>query len=327
MTRIYFQMMRCALPVLKLLWQSCAAPGGAMAGCKKNSLNMMILLGFVLATVRPIRAAGLSTEASRAFDLYVQNAEQRMQGELHSGSTFLRIDGLTDASRQDAYARLNRGEVVTEQIASGQVQTPGALIHHWVGTVFIPGATMKQVLAVVQEYDHHSDYYSPQVQKSKLLAHSGDDFTIYMRLAQKHLITVVFDTEHEAHYTTIDAAHVYSHSHARRIAEVSDPGSSSEHDLPPGDDHGFLWRLESYWRFYDSGHGVYVQCEAISLTRDVPLGLGWMISPFIESVPRESLEFTLGSTRSAVLRSLSQRSSAAGDVARPVWDAVRDSSN
>jgi hypothetical protein len=47
---------------------------------------------------------------------------------------------------------------------------------------------------------------------------------------------------------------------------------------------------------------VYVQCEAISLTRDIPTGLNWLMEPFIESIPRESLGFTLRSTRAGVLR-------------------------
>jgi hypothetical protein len=293
----------------------------------KICLGTVALLGALLATVHPACAAGLTPEAARAFDAYVHGAEQRMQGEMRPGGNFLWIDGLPDERRQDANVRLNRGEVVTERIEEqSQIPMPGALIHHWVGTVFIQGATMKQVLDLIQDYDHHADYYSPQVQKSKIINHSGDDFTIYMRLAQKHLITVVFDTEHEVHYSRLDPAHIYSHSHAGRIAEVAGPGSSSEHDLPAGEDHGFLRRLESYWRFYDSGHGVYVQCEAISLTRDIPLGLGWMITPFIESVPRESLEFTLGSTRSAVLRSMSRHPSAADLPAMPILNAQDEAS-
>ena len=56
--------------------------------------------------------------------------------------------------------------------------------------------------------------------------------------------------------------------------------------MPPGNDNGFLWRLNSYWRFLEKDNGVYVQCEAISLTRDVPTGLNWLIGPFIESIPK-----------------------------------------
>ena len=229
-----------------------------------------------------------------------------MRGELAPGGVFLWIDGLPEAGRDEAYARLQRGEVVSARLQtpdpSGQSSTPGALIHHWVGTVFIPGASLRQVLALVQDYDHHSEYYKPQVENSKALEHMGEDFKVHMRLMQKKIITVVLDTEYTVHYQHLDAARAFSDSHSTRIAEVAHPGEANEQPLPPGKDDGFLWRLNSYWRFSEADHGVYIQCEAISLTRDIPAGLNWMIAPFIESIPKDSLEFTLQSTRNAVMR-------------------------
>ena len=52
--------------------------------------------------------------------------------------------------------------------------------------------------------------------------------------------------------------------------------------------------------FEEQDGGVYVEAESISLTRDIPMGLGWMLKPFVTTIPRESLLMTLGSTRSAV---------------------------
>ena len=143
-------------------------------------------------------------------------------------------------------------------------------------------------LAVVQDYDHLSRYYSPDVQASRLVAHRGDDYQIFMRLRKHKVITVVLDTDYDVHYGALDANHWYSESRSTRIEEAG------------GGDHGFLWRLNSYWRFEQVDDGVIVQCEAISLTRDIPTGLGWMIGPFVTSIPRESLEFTLTATREAV---------------------------
>jgi hypothetical protein len=100
----------------------------------------------------------------------------------------------------------------------------------------------------------------------------------------------------------LDATHASSTSYSTRIAQVENAGQPDERELPLGKDGGYLWRLNSYWRYFDSGNGVYVQCEAVSLTRDIPTGLNWLVSPFIQSVPKESLEFTLQSTRTAVLR-------------------------
>jgi hypothetical protein len=270
------------------------------------------LLVCLLATAGPAEAAELKAEAVRGFDRYVQLTEQRMQTELRPGGAFLWVDGLPEARRGDAYARLQRGQVVAgrleTRVSEGRVHTPGALIHHWVGTVFIPDASLQQVLTLLQDYDHHSEYYSPEVAKSKTLEHAGNEFKVYFRLMRKKIVTVVLDTEYEVHYEQLDATRAQSRSYSTRIAEVEHPGGPREIQLPPGDDHGFLWRLYSYWRFSDTGHGVYVQCEAISLTRDVPDGLGWLIGPFIESIPKESLEFTLQSTRAAVLHESSRGS-------------------
>jgi hypothetical protein len=72
--------------------------------------------------------------------------------------------------------------------------------------------------------------------------------------------------------------------------------------MPVGNDHGFLWRLDSYWRFEERDGGVYIECEAISLTRDIPTGLAWLIEPIIRQLPQESLVNTLRATRNAVVQ-------------------------
>jgi hypothetical protein len=263
----------------------------------------MALAGCLLAAAPA--AAQLTPEAKRGFERYVQLTEERMSTEVRPGATFLRFDALPAAQRQTALAQLERGEVVAEQLttsaAASEIATPGALVHHWVGTVFIPGATLPQVLALVQDYDHARQYYQPEVERSKLLARSGDDFKIYLRLRQTDVITVVLDTEYDVQYERLDANRAASVSRSTRVAELEHPGAAGEHALSAADDHGFLWRINSYWRFEQTPRGVFVQCEAISLTRDIPIGLGWMIGPLIENIPRQSLEFTLGATRKAVL--------------------------
>jgi hypothetical protein len=58
--------------------------------------------------------------------------------------------------------------------------------------------------------------------------------------------------------------------------------------------------METWWRMDERDGGVYVQSEVVSLTRDIPKGLGWLIGPFVNSIPKETLAFTLGATRKAV---------------------------
>jgi hypothetical protein len=251
-------------------------------------------------------ASELRPEAAHGFEQYVRLTERRMQGEVAPGGAFLWVDTLPEPPRGETYSRLQRGEVVSSRLQtvdpSGRVSTPGALVHHWVGTVFIPGASLSQVLAVVEDYDRHSEYYKPDIVQSKKVEQTGDDFKVHYRLRKKKIITIILDTDYQVRRRWIDSSHVYSNSYSTRITQVEHAGERDEQELPPGNDGGYMWRLNSYWRYFDNGHGVFVQCEAISLTRDIPPGLNWLVGSFVESIPRESLEFTLQSTRAAVLR-------------------------
>lgn len=116
----------------------------------------------------------------------------------------------------------------------------------------------------------------------------------------KKAITVVVDTENEARFTRLGPDRAQSRIYSLRVAEVEDPGTPQEHQLPPGHDGGYLWRLYTYWRFLERDGGTYVQCEAISLTRGIPAFLSWLIGPFVTSIPKESLAFTLDTTRKAL---------------------------
>lgn len=246
----------------------------------------------LIATSPAIAAPKPETQA--AFDHYIDAAESRVQSEQSSADKFLHIDSFAAPDRSRAMAKLRQGEVLVEPVGKTPLEIPGGLIHDWIGTAFIPGAKVAQVLRLVQDYDHLTRYYSPDVQASRLIAHHDDDFQIYMRLRKHKVITVVLDTYYDVHYGVLDAHDYYSDSRSTKIAESD------------GGDHGFLWRLNSYWRFVQVEDGVIVQCEAISLTRDIPTGLGWMIGPFVTSIPRESLEFTMTATRNG-LENLGQK--------------------
>jgi hypothetical protein len=270
-----------------------------------------LLAIFLFLAPSPSAATDLAPQAAQGFDQYIRLTEARMKRDLAPDGDFLWVDSLPEPGRSDVYDRLQHGEEVSERLRtadpSGLSKTPGAMIHHWVGTIFIPGVTIQQVLAVVQDYDHHARDYAPEVVQSKTIEHKGDDFKIFYRLRKKKILTIILDAEFDVHHHVLSAGREYSDSISTRIAQVENAGEPNERELPPGRGGGFLWRLNSYWRYFDSGRGVYVQCEAISLTRDIPTGLGWLIGPMVESVPRESLEFTLQSTRAAVLRAGTER--------------------
>ncbi len=259
--------------------------------------SALILVGALAAWLAPadgaeLMSAELKPRTLEAFNDYMRKAEARIDSQTQSGH-FLWVDGAAERKRQAL-----EGKVLAQPWAgNGDVEVADGLIHDWVGAVFIPGATLDQALKFVEDYDHHKNFYKPEVLDSKTLSRDGDQYKVFLRVLKKKILTVVLNTNHDVRYFRLDGNRAYSRSYSTRIAEVDNPGKPNERELQPGKDHGFLWRLNSFWRFEQRDGGVYVECEAISLTRDVPTGLGWMINPIIRSLPKESLAATLSETR------------------------------
>ncbi len=235
----------------------------------------------------------LKPETLEAFLSYTRDAEAAMAPTLDGSAPFLWSDENADRAR-----RVRKGEVLS-QLWSGQapVRIANGLIHDWVGAISIRATTIEKTLALVQNYDNHKNIYEPDVMDSRLISHHDDDYAIYLRLLKKKVITVVLDTYHDVHYQRVREDQWFLRSYTTSIAEVDDAGTPKEKVYPPDTGYGFLWRLYSYWKFMGEGDGVIVECRAISLSRDVPFGLGWIIEPIIKSLPRESLVNTLKATR------------------------------
>jgi hypothetical protein len=252
----------------------------------------------------------LRSETAEAFARYVRVTDVRNAGELKRGAGFLWVDALAPDERKKAYRELQRGEVRLRQLetldGSAAIACPGGLIHHWVGAIFIPGASVDDVLALLKDYDHHAIYYAPDVERSKLESRDGDHFRAFLRFRRKKVITVVLDTEHDVHYFRDAPGRAHSRSSAVRVAQVENAGERDEREKKPGDDDGFMWKMETWWRIEAASGGVYVQSEVVSLTRGIPAGLGWMIGPFITGIPKEALTFTLEATRRAVVEKKKQ---------------------
>ncbi len=254
-------------------------------------------MGLAPAFAVELIAAELKSRTVEAFDDYMRKVEARIEKQARSAD-FLWVDGSPERKRQAL-----EGGVLAEPFArSGDLEIADGLIHDWIGAVFIPGVTLDQALKFVEDYGNHKNFYKPEVLDSKTLSQSGDQFNVFLRLKKKKVITVVLNTRHEVRYIRVDAKRAYSRSYATRIAEVQNAGKPDERELQPGRDHGFLWRLNSFWRFEQRDGGVYVECEAVSLTRDVPTGLGWLINPIVRSLPKESLAATLAATRQGLAK-------------------------
>jgi len=247
----------------------------------------------------------LKKETATAFSEYVKVTETRMAEELRPGGAFLYPDTLPSPDRDGVYQRLRRGEIFVTRlettIQGKEIPVPKGIIHHWVGIAFISSTNMRDVLRVAQDYENRTEVYKPDVIASKLIWHKNDDYKIFLRLIQKKFTTVVLNTEYAIHWGEVDPKHIYSTSYSTKIAEVRDPSNPNGPELPAENNHGYLWRLYTYWRFAEKDGGVYLQCELISLTRDIPYGLGWLIRPLITSIPKQSLDRLLTQTRAAVV--------------------------
>ncbi len=172
-------------------------------------------------------------------------------------------------------------------------------MHHWRGTALVSGGKAKDMLSLLRDYNHLATYYTPEVESSHVLPDHGGVTTVAMRMRKQKVVTVVLDGEYEIH-TKLTGGSGYSFSRSTHIWQIVSADTANEHRLPEGNDDGFLWRLNSYWSFVEVPEGLLIECEAVSLTRDVPTGLAWLITPIIEDMPRESLTFTLGATRNAL---------------------------
>lgn len=260
-----------------------------------------VLFSFLLTGVMPavMAVSELKPTTLAVFDRLADQREGQIRNEIRDPSRFFWVDRLPEAQKQKAYADLKAGKIVID--SGKRSDAPDALIHQWTGVGFIPGATLQQTLNFIQDYNHHSTHYRPDVLQSKLLSRNGNNFKINLRFLKSKVITVVLDTDHDVTFTNIDAKHAASLAHTTRISEIENAGKPGEKVLPPGTGWGFLWKMNTYWRFAEQDGGTYVQCETISLTRDIPFGLGWAVGRFVNSVPQESLTFTLTRTRERVL--------------------------
>lgn len=265
-----------------------------------GAVTSVVALLLLLSPV-PAAAADLTTRTVVNFDRYVRLTEMRLDR-----GAFLWIDTLAAPQQQARRDGLRRGALTIEKQTTldggSEIDVPDGLVHHWLGLAFVPDATIDQALALLQDYNAHGQIYRPVVARSRLMARNGDTFKFYLRFFMKKVITVVVNSEHEGRFSRPAPDRAEGRIRSTRIAEVENPDTPEERELPVGHDGGYLWRLNTYWRLLARDGGVYLQCESVSLSRGIPLGLGWVMGPFVTSIPRESLTFTLETTRDRLAR-------------------------
>jgi hypothetical protein len=241
-------------------------------------------------------AADLKPETVQKWEEYIKAVSARNHGRLVSGSSFLSIDETPDGN-----ARLRGGEIVVAPAGPHvPMKIPSGLIHDWVGDAFVPNATLPDVLRVVRDYRRYQDIYHPSVLDSKPTATGEWEDRFSLLLMNKSLIKTALDSDYRSSYTRLDDQRWYSTTETTRIQEVADYGASSQHTLPENQGAGLIWRLYSITRFEERDGGVYVELEAIALSRDIPISLRWVVDPIVRRISRSSLSTSLQQTQDAV---------------------------
>lgn len=271
-------------------------------------LWMCLAVGVLLNTAQ---GAELKPGTLEAWKRYQSLTEQRIAGELTAGENFLVQDFMPAKEREECRREVAAGrscilQMRTRTPGDKKIEVPDGLIHHWMGSIRIPGARLNELLEWLQNYDEHEHYFK-EVEKSRLISRAGDVFRIFMRLKRKKFITVHYNTEHEVLYRLHDDKRISSTSRASRIAELDKAGTPEESEKPAGNDSGYLWRLNAYWRYQQVGDDVVMSCESISLSRSLPWLVGWAIKGIVNSVPSESLESTLTGIRDGFTKAASSQ--------------------
>lgn len=269
--------------------------------------NLSLLCGALLLFRAPRLFAERSSTAVAAFNSYARTVESRLAQQHTSPNAFLILP--IDPT---SLANLRSGQLLIEKIATPTA--PDALLHHWRATAFVPNAgvpgdpkgswggnaTAADFQHLLQNFNAYPHSFAPQIVSTTVLSRTPTDTIARLRTRQHHVITVVLDTTCDVTFASLDPTHGYSISRSTRIDEIASPGTPAEHALSPSDEHGFLYRLNTYWSYEQRDGGLYLQIESISLTRNIPHGLAWAVQPYLESIPRESLVFTLTSARNAL---------------------------
>ena len=258
-------------------------------------------LGLVILFPLGADAAELKPRTAAAWTDYVVVTEARIAGELAPSDRFLVMDFQEPDDADAERTAIRSGRIVVTKMrtrrADGKgIDVPKGAIHHWRGTMFVPDVTLDEVLANARR-SAEEDHLQEDVLESRILEQGPDTMRVYLKVKRKKFVTVVFNTEHAVEYSRHGPAQASSASRATKIAELIDPETPDEREKPEGRDRGFLWRLNSYWRYAAVDGGVVIECESLTLSRSIPVVLRIFVGRLISSAARESMDRTLESMR------------------------------
>ena len=253
----------------------------------------------IITLLFPVTGKGASLQPTtlKAWEEYIESANTRMEQRLSPGNVFLWVD-----EEPARLAKVQAGEIVVSPVGpQNPRKVPSGLIHDWVGAAFIAGAKIKDVLQVVRDYGQYKDLYQPTVVDSKVIDTDEMKDRFSMLLIHKStFLKTALDGDYESLYVHVDDQHVYSVSRATRIQEVEEFGTPAQRLLQQDEGKGIIWRLFSITRFAERDGGVYVELEAIGLSRSIPASVRFLAEPIVRRVSRASLSTSLRQTEDAV---------------------------
>jgi hypothetical protein len=259
--------------------------------------------GLALAGAEPIPAAELRAHTLRAWNTYVAAAEARIDRDLHGAGGFLTPAYAPPASSSADRARVLSGETIVVRVESPDggrtsVDVPDGRIHHWRGSIFLAGIDLESLLAWLEDPPANAPR-EDGVLEMQVLSRHGGDLAVFMKLKRKEIVTVTYNTVHDVRYVRGAGGRAASRSVATRVAELANAGTPAEREKPVGQDSGYLWRLNAYWRYEQVPGGVIAECESLTLSRGVPWLIAPIVNPIVTGIARESMEKALAYLRYA----------------------------
>lgn len=273
-----------------------------LLSCLRPAIAVLLAGTFLLPP--PALGRQPNPQTLAAYERYRTLTEGRIDADRQAGY-FLYFDRFPRDRRAEIDTQLRRGEFYLEQLRTldgdKKIPVPGGLIHHWIGAAFIPGATLAQTKAVLDDYEHQKVTYYPDVRQSKLISKDGNTQDVFLQFYSKTIVTAVFNVNFASTTTDYSAAQTEIRACSTRVADVEDFGKPEERELPPAESRGYLWQLCTWWHIEERSAGSYIQVEAIELSRTVPFVFAWLVNPVIRDVPKTFLSHLLAATRKAVL--------------------------
>ena len=236
--------------------------------------------------------AALKPETIREFESYRATVDQELESRVSGKRAFQWIEEHPER-RQEVLS----GRVVTVPLTGpdGRSVSHG-LVHDWVGDIYLRGVKLNAVRDFLLDTERHPSVFA-DVKEATVLSRNGNRSVTKLRLVKKKILTVVLDVEYQNDWQDLPGQRWTMNARSRKVVEV-DNGNP----LPPDTGHGFLWRMNTHWLLRQDEGGTWVELRSLTLSRDTPRGLGWIIRPLIRNFPAEAILGTLQGTQKALAR-------------------------